>query len=61
MGLAYRFRHVPSGDAALDRAHAVYEIYLRYYVLGLRWAVRRDGVGVVVVVAAHNIPLPTAA
>ena len=38
VGLAYRFRHVPSGDAALDRAHAVYEIYLRYYVLGLRWA-----------------------
>jgi hypothetical protein len=36
--LNYPFRHVPSGDQALDHAHAVYEVFLRYYVLGLRFA-----------------------
>lgn len=33
-----RFRHTASGDDVLDDAHTRYEIRLRYYVLGLRWA-----------------------
>lgn len=32
------FWHERSSDVAVDRATAVYEIALRYYVLGLRWA-----------------------
>lgn len=36
--LLYRFRHVPSGDSKLDEAHSKYEVFLRYYVLGLRYA-----------------------
>jgi hypothetical protein len=32
------FEHVPSGDVAIDDAHIRYELSLRYYVLGLRWA-----------------------
>lgn len=36
--LAHPFVHVPCGDARVDTAHALYETYLRYYVLGLRWA-----------------------
>jgi len=36
--LLYRFRHVPSGDSKLDEAHNKYEVFLRYYVLGLRYA-----------------------
>ncbi len=34
----YRFFHEPSGEPALDEAHARYEAYLRYYILGLRYA-----------------------
>ena len=34
----YRFHHEPCGDYAIDEAHARYEAYLRYYVLGLRHA-----------------------
>lgn len=34
----YRFHHEPCGDHAIDEAHARYEAYLRYYVLGLRHA-----------------------
>ena len=34
----YRFWHEPGGDAVIDRATALYEISLRYYVLGLRAA-----------------------
>lgn len=36
--LTYPFRHVPGGDADVDRAHAIYELFLRYYVSGLRHA-----------------------
>jgi hypothetical protein len=36
--LAYPFEHVPTGDATIDVAHAVYEVHLRYWVLGLGWA-----------------------
>jgi hypothetical protein len=36
--LAYRFEHATSSDSRLDRAHALYECYLRYYVLGLAHA-----------------------
>lgn len=36
--LLYRFRHVASGKRTLDEAHAKYEIFLRYYVLGLKYA-----------------------
>lgn len=34
----YPFRHIPCGSLAIDKAHAYYEAYLRYYVLGLRYA-----------------------
>lgn len=34
----YPFEHIPSGNQAVDRATALYEIWLRYYVLGLRSA-----------------------
>ena len=34
----YPFRHIPCGSLAIDEAHAYYEAYLRYYVLGLRYA-----------------------
>jgi hypothetical protein len=34
----YPFWHAASGEADLDRATAIYEISLRSYVLGLRWA-----------------------
>tara|TARA_B100000029_G_scaffold482774_1_gene533333 strand:+ start:1247 stop:2599 length:1353 start_codon:yes stop_codon:yes gene_type:complete len=37
-GLIYRFSHNPSGDSTIDNAHALYEAYLRYYVLGLQYA-----------------------
>ena len=33
--LLWPFEHVPSGDSALDEATLLYEISLRYYVLGL--------------------------
>ena len=36
--IVYRFHHEPCGDYMIDEAHARYEIYLRYYVLGLRYA-----------------------
>ena len=36
--IIYRFHHEPCGDYMIDEAHARYEIYLRYYVLGLRYA-----------------------
>jgi hypothetical protein len=36
--LAYPFTHGASGVHELDEAHALYEIHLRYYVIGLRWA-----------------------
>lgn len=32
------FRHVPGGDEATDRATALYELRLHYYVLGLEYA-----------------------
>jgi len=34
----YRFMHEPSGEPVIDEAHARYEAYLRYYILGLRHA-----------------------
>ena len=34
----YPFSHEPIGDPAIDEAHARYESYLRYYILGLRHA-----------------------
>ena len=36
--IVYRFNHEPCGDYIIDEAHARYETYLRYYVLGLRYA-----------------------
>jgi hypothetical protein len=36
--LVFEFEHRPSGDAELDRATFEYELYLRYYTLGLAWA-----------------------
>jgi len=36
--LIYRFLHEPSGEPIIDEAHARYEAYLRYYILGLRHA-----------------------
>jgi hypothetical protein len=42
--LTYPFRHVATGDAAVDSAHAIYEAFLRYYVLGLRRAGSRHAV-----------------
>jgi hypothetical protein len=36
--LTYPFWHEPSGEAAVDAATALYELSLRYYVLGLAWA-----------------------
>ena len=36
--LTYRFFHKASGNRQVDDAHARYEAYLRYYVLGLRHA-----------------------
>jgi len=36
--LTYRFSHEASGNHRVDNAHARYEAYLRYYVLGLRHA-----------------------
>jgi hypothetical protein len=38
MTLLYPFTHVPDRDPALARAALLYEISLRYYVLGLRFA-----------------------
>ncbi len=38
MTLLYPFTHVPDRDPALARAVLLYEISLRYYVLGLRFA-----------------------
>jgi hypothetical protein len=38
MALLYPFFHVPESDPALARAVLLYEISLRYYVLGLRFA-----------------------
>ncbi len=38
VALSLPFVHEPSGDPAVDRAHALYEISLRYYCLGLDWA-----------------------
>ena len=35
VGLTLPFWHTPSGDAAIDRATADYELSLRYYTLGL--------------------------
>ncbi len=34
----YPFAHQPCGDPSIDEAHARYEAYLRYYVLGLKYA-----------------------
>ena len=36
--LTYRFTHKASGNRQVDNAHAQYEAYLRYYVLGLQHA-----------------------
>jgi len=36
--LLFDFEHVPGGDRAIDEATTLYEIFLRYYVLGLAWA-----------------------
>ena len=36
--VVYRFFHEPCGEVEIDEAHARYEAYLRYYVLGLRYA-----------------------
>lgn len=36
--LTYPFHHVAGDEAAIDEAHAIYEVFLRYYVLGLAWA-----------------------
>ena len=36
--LIYRFSHKPSGHSLIDDAHAKYEAFLRYYVLGLQHA-----------------------
>ena len=36
--VVFPFWHVPSGDAAVDEATALYELSLRYYVRGLRFA-----------------------
>jgi len=36
--LIYQFLHEPCGEALIDEAHARYEAYLRYYILGLRHA-----------------------
>jgi hypothetical protein len=36
--IVFPFVHAPSGDAAIDEATALYELSLRYYVLGLAWA-----------------------
>jgi hypothetical protein len=36
--LIYPFLHEPCGVVSIDEAHARYEAYLRYYVLGLRHA-----------------------
>lgn len=36
--VVYRFFHEPCGEPAVDEAHARYEAYLRYYLLGLRHA-----------------------
>jgi hypothetical protein len=33
--VTYPFEHVPSGAADVDRASALYDVFLRYYVLGL--------------------------
>lgn len=38
VALTYPFEHVPSGCPAVDEAHRVYEIYLRYYVAALAWS-----------------------
>jgi hypothetical protein len=38
VALCYPFVHERSGDAAVDEAHVLYELYLRYHLLGLRWA-----------------------
>ncbi len=36
--VVYRFFHEPCGEPTIDEAHARYEAYLRYYILGLRHA-----------------------
>jgi hypothetical protein len=36
--VVFEFAHHPSGDVELDRATFEYELYLRYYTLGLAWA-----------------------
>lgn len=36
--VVYAFVHEPCGEPAIDEAHACYEAYLRYYILGLRYA-----------------------
>ena len=36
--LIYRFSHKSSGHSLIDDAHAKYEAFLRYYVLGLQYA-----------------------
>jgi len=36
--MVYAFVHEPCGQPAIDEAHACYEAYLRYYILGLRYA-----------------------
>src|SRR6185295_2791724 len=60
-----RFRHEATGDAALDGAHALYEVRLRYDVLGLAsagspWAMHAIGstlaVGVEAYAAVRGFP-----
>lgn len=38
VALAYPFVHAGGATPEIDRAHADYEVHLRYYVLGLAWA-----------------------
>ena len=38
VALAYPFVHAAGDTPEIDRAHADYEVHLRYYVLGLAWA-----------------------
>lgn len=33
--MTYPFHHVTGDEAVIDEAHAIYEVFLRYYVLGL--------------------------
>lgn len=58
VALTLPFRHIPSGDEAVDRATQLYEISLRYYTLGLAaagspYAYESLGSTIVVLAAAY--------